>query len=84
MAIPLCFGKKSGGRRSARLSLQLVIHFVADPPDGQDVLGCVRVRLDLFPRLSDRQHLATVCSIAAAGNNVGNVALHNHWNPGSK
>ena len=30
-----------------------------------------------FPYVLHRQHLATVCNIAAAGNNVGNIALHN-------
>lgn len=30
-----------------------------------------------FPYVLHRQHLATVCNIAAAGNNVDNIALHN-------
>ena len=36
--------------------LQLIVELIPDAPGRQDVAGCVRVRLDLFPQFADKRH----------------------------
>lgn len=42
------------------VSLQLIVEFVADPPDGQDILRGIGIRFDFFAQFSDKRHNVAV------------------------
>ena len=52
--------KKSGGLKSARLFLHLIIKFISDPPNRKYKLWFIRIRFNLLSQFSNKCHDITV------------------------